>query len=84
VKAQQLDGLIAKRSDNKYEPGLRSGAWLKMRVNQDQEFVVSGHAPSRKNLDTPVIVYYDGAELIYAARISESIPLMTATARSSN
>jgi ATP-dependent DNA ligase len=35
VKAQSLEGLIAKRRDSRYEPGLRSGAWMKMRVNQE-------------------------------------------------
>jgi bifunctional non-homologous end joining protein LigD len=34
VKAQGLEGLVAKRADSRYEPGLRSGAWQKMRVNQ--------------------------------------------------
>jgi ATP-dependent DNA ligase len=29
VKAQGLEGLVAKRRDSKYEPGLRSGAWQK-------------------------------------------------------
>jgi bifunctional non-homologous end joining protein LigD len=37
VKAQGLEGLVAKRRDSKYEPGERSGAWQKMRVNQGQE-----------------------------------------------
>ena len=41
VKAQGLEGLIAKRADSKYEPGLRSGAWQKMRVNQVQELVIA-------------------------------------------
>ena len=31
VKAQRLEGLIAKRCDSKYEPGLRSGAWPRLR-----------------------------------------------------
>jgi bifunctional non-homologous end joining protein LigD len=34
VKAQGLEGLVAKRLDSRYEPGQRSGAWRKMRVNQ--------------------------------------------------
>src|ERR1700689_1991001 len=37
VKAQGLEGLVAKRRDSKYEPGIRSGAWQKMRVNAGQE-----------------------------------------------
>jgi ATP-dependent DNA ligase len=37
VKAQGLEGIVAKRIDSRYEPGQRSGAWQKMRVNQGQE-----------------------------------------------
>src|SRR5207249_59370 len=40
VKAQRLEGLVAKRRSSLYEPGERSGAWLKMRINQRQEFVI--------------------------------------------
>ena len=42
VKAHGLEGLVAKRLDSPYEPGLRSGAWMKMRVNRGQEFVIGG------------------------------------------
>jgi bifunctional non-homologous end joining protein LigD len=68
VKAQGLEGLVAKRRDSKYEPGLRSGAWMKMRVNAGQELVIAGYTPSAKNFDALVIGYYDGPNLIYAAR----------------
>ena len=34
VREQQLEGLVAKRRDSVYEPGRRSGAWQKMRINQ--------------------------------------------------
>lgn len=68
VKSQGLEGLVAKRSDSRYEPGERSGAWQKMRVNRGQEFVIGGYTPSPKNFDALVIGYYDGPKLIYAAR----------------
>ena len=68
VKAQGLEGLVAKRVDNKYEPGLRTGAWQKMRVNKGQKLVIAGYTPSPKNFDALVIGYYDGPNLIYAAR----------------
>ena len=68
VKAQGLEGLVAKRRDSKYEPGLRSGAWQKMRVNAGQELVIGGYTPSPKNFDALVIGYYDGPNIIYAAR----------------
>jgi len=68
VRAQGLEGLVAKRRDSIYEPGLRSGAWQKMRVNRGQELVIAGYTPSLKNFDALVIGYYDGDQLIYAAR----------------
>jgi DNA ligase D-like protein (predicted ligase) len=68
VKTQGLEGLVAKRLDSRYEPGLRSGAWQKMRVNKGQELVIGGYMPSDKNFDALVIGYYEGAKLIYAAR----------------
>jgi ATP-dependent DNA ligase len=34
VKKHGLEGLVAKRRDSRYEPGLRSGAWRKMGINK--------------------------------------------------
>jgi bifunctional non-homologous end joining protein LigD len=68
VKAQRLEGLVAKRRGSRYEPGQRSGAWQKMRVNQGQEFVIAGYTPSPKHFDSIVFGYYDGSNLIYAGR----------------
>lgn len=68
VKAQALEGLVAKRRDSHYEPGLRSGAWQKMRVNQGQEFVIGGYTIGGTTFDAVVFGYYDGNKLIYAAR----------------
>src|SRR3954470_5615988 len=68
VREQSLEGLIAKRLDSVYEPGQRSGAWRKMRVNQGQEFVIGGYTPSPKNFDALIFGYYEGNRLLYAAR----------------
>lgn len=68
VRAQGLEGLVAKRLDSPYEPGRRSGAWRKMRLNQGQEFVIAGYTPSAKNFGALAFGYYRGADLIYVAR----------------
>jgi DNA ligase D-like protein (predicted ligase) len=68
VKAQGLEGLVAKRRDSRYEPGQRTGMWQKMRVNQGQEFAIAGYTPSDKNFDALVIGYYEGGKLLYAGR----------------
>jgi DNA ligase D-like protein (predicted ligase) len=69
VKESGLEGLVAKRKDSVYEPGLRTGAWRKMRVNVGQEFVIGGYTPSAKNFDAMIIGYYEGKKLIYSARV---------------
>jgi ATP-dependent DNA ligase len=68
VKTQGLEGLVAKRRESRYEPGLRSGAWQKMRVNRGQEFVIGGYTVGSKTFDALVFGYYEGERLIYAAR----------------
>ena len=68
VKAQGLEGLVAKRLDSFYEPGLRSGAWQKMRVNRGQEFVIGGYTHGTKTFDALIFGYYQGKDLIYVAR----------------
>jgi bifunctional non-homologous end joining protein LigD len=68
VKAQGLEGLVAKRRDSRYESGQRSGAWQKMRVNRAQELVIGGYTVGSRTFDAIVFGYYDGAMLIYAGR----------------
>ena len=59
---------MAKRGDSLYDPGRRSGAWQKMRVNRGQEFVIGGYTMGGSTFDALVFGYYEGGELIYAAR----------------
>jgi bifunctional non-homologous end joining protein LigD len=68
VKLQGLEGLIAKRRNSRYESGRRSGAWLKMRVNRGQEFVIGGYTIGSSTFDALVFGYYQGKDLIYVAR----------------
>lgn len=68
VKAQGLEGLVAKRKPSRYEPGQRSGAWQKMRVNQAQEFVIGGYTRAPRAFDALVFGYYQRSRLVYAAR----------------
>jgi DNA ligase D-like protein (predicted ligase) len=68
VREQRLEGLVAKRRTSVYEAGQRSGAWLKMRVNRGQEFVIGGYTPGPKNFDALIFGYYEGDDLIYVAR----------------
>jgi ATP-dependent DNA ligase len=67
VRAQGLEGVVAKRLDSKYECGERSGAWVKMRINA-QEFVIGGYTPAPRNFDARLIGYYEGSKLIFVTK----------------
>ncbi len=45
VRAQGLEGVVAKRLDSPYRPGARSGEWLKVRYRRGQELVIGGWMP---------------------------------------
>jgi len=70
ARAHGWEGVIAKRKDAIYEPGKRSRAWLKLKVEQRQEFVVGGYTEprnSRQHLGAILLGYYDDAgNLVYA------------------
>jgi bifunctional non-homologous end joining protein LigD len=46
-RARGLEGIVAKRLDGRYEPGRRSGAWLKIKNVRRQEVVVGGWLPGQ-------------------------------------
>jgi DNA ligase D-like protein (predicted ligase) len=68
VKVHGFEGLVAKRCNSAYEPGLRTGAWMKMRVNRGQEFVIGGYTRGTKTFDALIFGYFEGDRLIYVAR----------------
>ena len=45
VQRRGLEGIIGKRADSVYEPGRRSGAWIKLKCVNEQEFVIGGYTP---------------------------------------
>ncbi|HKX13121.1 MAG TPA: non-homologous end-joining DNA ligase [bacterium] len=72
IRSLGLEGLIAKRADSVYESGRRSGAWLKIKVTQQQEFVVGGFTEprrSRPHFGALIVGYYDGKELKFASKV---------------
>ena len=77
VKQQGFEGLVAKRRTSVYEPGLRTGAWMKMRVNRRQEFVIGGYTRGTRTFDALIIGYYEGEELMYVARTRNGFTPLT-------
>ncbi len=60
--AQGLEGAIAKHRRSRYESGIRSRAWLKLKIRPEQELVVGGWTPgegSARDLGALVVGYFE-------------------------
>jgi bifunctional non-homologous end joining protein LigD len=58
-----LEGLIGKRCESRYEAGKRSGAWIKLKVQQEQDFVIGGYTEpegARKYFGALLVGVYEG------------------------
>jgi bifunctional non-homologous end joining protein LigD len=58
AKELELEGIIAKRKGSFYEPGRRTGAWLKFKLNGVQEFVIGGYTLGNP-FDALIVGCYD-------------------------
>jgi ATP-dependent DNA ligase len=68
AKTLGLEGIIAKRLDSPYEPGRRSGTWVKYKINKGQEFVIGGYTPGNP-CDAVIVGCYDGDKLLFASKV---------------
>ncbi|HVC76115.1 MAG TPA: non-homologous end-joining DNA ligase, partial [Candidatus Micrarchaeaceae archaeon] len=68
-----LEGVVAKRLDSKYEPGRRSGAWVKIKNRSRQELVIAGWLEGEgKRRGYPgalLLGYYAQGKLTYAGKV---------------
>ncbi len=72
ARRRRLEGIIAKRPGSVYEPGRRSGAWLKCKVLGEQEFVIGGFSAPRRSrqfFGALLVGYHVGRELRYAGKV---------------
>jgi bifunctional non-homologous end joining protein LigD len=72
VKRRGLEGLIGKQRKSAYEPGRRSGMWIKLKCANEQEFVIGGYTPpggSRKHFGAILVGYYEGGKLKFAGKV---------------
>ena len=68
-----LEGIMGKKLDSPYEPGRRSGAWVKVKNRNRQEFVIGGWLDGEgKRSGHPgalLVGYYDKDKLVYAGKV---------------
>ncbi len=73
TKEQDLEGLLAKRLGSPYEPGRRSGAWLKIKHRRSEEFVIGGWLPGegrrRERIGALLVGHFDDGKFVCAGRV---------------
>jgi bifunctional non-homologous end joining protein LigD len=72
VNRRGLEGIIGKQHNSVYEPGRRSGAWIKLKCVNEQEFVIGGYTPpqgARKHFGAILVGYYDNNKLVFAGKV---------------
>jgi bifunctional non-homologous end joining protein LigD len=69
IRELGLEGVVAKRRDSVYTPGLRSRAWVKVRFSKRQELVVGGYKPGGDGFDSILVGYFARARLLYAGKV---------------
>jgi bifunctional non-homologous end joining protein LigD len=69
VRAQGLEGIIAKQAQSRYE-SRRSNAWMKIKVTSQQDFVICGYIlGEREPFGALVLGYHKGKKLVYAGNV---------------
>ena len=72
VQRRGLEGVIGKLRNSVYEIGRRSGAWIKLKVLNEQEFVIGGYTPpegSRKHFGAILVGYYQNKKFLFAGKV---------------
>jgi bifunctional non-homologous end joining protein LigD len=74
TEAQGLEGIVAKRLNSRYEPGRRTGAWIKTKHTRRQELVIAGWLPGEGRRTDRIGallmgVYDEDGKLRYAGRV---------------
>ncbi|HEX3420681.1 MAG TPA: non-homologous end-joining DNA ligase [Candidatus Udaeobacter sp.] len=72
VQRLGLEGIIGKLRNSVYEPGRRSGAWIKLKCVDEQEFVIGGYTPpqgARKHFGAILVGYYNDRDLVFAGKV---------------
>ena len=72
VKRRGLEGIVGKMADSVYESGRRSGAWIKLKGTNEQEFVIGGYTPpagARQHFGALLVGFYKKKKLFFAGKV---------------
>ena len=76
-----MEGVVAKRLDSAYAPGVRTDNWRKIKNARRQEVVIAGYKPGKGNrtgqVGSLLIGVHDSSGLIYAGHVGTGFSVET-------
>jgi len=69
VRQIGLEGVVAKRRDARYMAGARGMAWVKLKLDRQQEFVIGGYRPGPAGVDAVLVGVYEVRALRFAGKV---------------
>ncbi|WP_432834480.1 non-homologous end-joining DNA ligase [Dactylosporangium sp. CA-092794] len=72
-RENRLEGVVAKRAESLYHPGIRTPDWVKVKLEESQEFVVGGWRPGKRALGALLVGVPGPAGLEYRGRVGGGI-----------
>lgn len=78
AKKLKLEGIMAKKTDSSYTPGIRTREWLKIKTSNRQEVVVGGYTKnegSSKPFSSLLVGVYENGKLQYTGKIGTGFSL---------
>ncbi|MGM9969098.1 MAG: DNA ligase [Anaeroplasma sp.] len=73
VKSNRLEGIVAKKKDSIYIPGIRTNNWKKIKVLIDEDLIICGYDEKNNDINSIILGYYDNGKLICKGKASLGI-----------
>ncbi len=70
AKQQELEGVVAKKSNSKYYLDKRTKEWIKFKFLADEDFVVCGYILKENGITSVILGQYSGFELVYKGHVT--------------
>lgn len=75
VKAKNLEGIVAKKKQSLYWPGIKTKDWIKCKIMSTEDCVVCGYIPKENNMTSLILGQYDGNTLVYKGHVTLGVSL---------
>lgn len=69
VNKRHLEGVMAKKADSTYLPGVRSRAWLKVKLFNTIDCIIIGFTTGKRIISSLALGLYDDKKMIYIGKV---------------